>query len=145
MTILAKKNIFSNYAHFDFSGYINKQNCCIWGTKNLHAYIKKAMHTKRVTIWRGFCSRSIIGPYFFENEQGEVVTVNGKRYCAMLNEFLFTKIEEQDIGNIWFQQNGATAEATLGILRPVFEDCIISRRAAVVWPPRSCDLTHIHT
>ena len=26
-------------------------------------------------------------------------------------------------------------------LRPVFEDCIISRRADVIWPPRSCDLT----
>ena len=25
-----------------------------------------------------------------------------------MNEFLFTKIEEEDIGNIWFQQDGAT-------------------------------------
>ena len=25
--------------------------------------------------------------------------------------------------------------------RPVFEDCIVSLRADVVWPPRSCDLT----
>ena len=41
---------------------------------------------------------------FFENEQGEAVTVNGDRYRAMFNEFLFTKIEEEDIGNSWFQQ-----------------------------------------
>ena len=43
-----------------------------------------------------------------------------------------------------FQQDGATchtAEATLYVLRPVFEDRIISRRADVVWPHRSCDLT----
>ena len=46
--------------------------------------------------------------FFFENEQGETVTVNGGRYRAMLNEFLFTKIEEKDIGNIWFQQLRAT-------------------------------------
>ena len=62
----------------------------------------------------------------------------------MLNEFLFTKIEEADIGNIRFQQDGAkclTAEATHNVLRPVFEDRIISRKADVVWPPRSCDLT----
>ena len=61
----------------------------------------------------------------------------------MLNEFLFTKNEEEDIGNIWIQQDGATchtAEATLDVLRPVFEDRIISRRADVVWPPQSCDL-----
>ena len=57
----------------------------------------------------------------------------------MLNEFLLTKIEEEDIGNILFQQEGATchkAESTLDVLRPVFEDRIISRRADVVWPPR---------
>ena len=55
-----------------------------------------------------------------------------------------TKIEEEDIGNIWFQQDGVTchtAEATLVVVRPIFEDPIISRRADVVWPPRSCDLT----
>ena len=43
----------------------------------------------------------------------------------MLNEFLFTKIEQEDIGNIWFEQDGAkchTVEATLDVLRPVFED-----------------------
>ena len=43
---------------------------------------------------------------------------------------MFTKIEEEDIGNIRFQQDGATchtAEATLDVLRPVFEDRIIIR------------------
>ena len=72
------------------------------------------------------------------------VTVNGDGYRTMLNEFLFTKIEEEYIGNIWFQQDGATchtAQATLDVLRPVFKDRIISRRADVVWPLRSCDLT----
>ena len=62
----------------------------------------------------------------------------------MLNEFLITKIEEEDISSIWFQQDGATchvAEATLDVLRPVFEDRIISRRVDVVWPLRICDLT----
>ena len=62
----------------------------------------------------------------------------------MLNELLFTKIEEEDIGNICFQKDGATCyttEATLDVLRPVFEDRIIRRRADVVSPPRGCNLT----
>ena len=62
----------------------------------------------------------------------------------MLNEFFFTKIKEQDIGSIWFQQDGATchiAEDTFDVLRLVFEDYIIWCRADVVWPPWSCDLT----
>ena len=86
-----------------------------------------------------------MGHFFFENEQGDPVTVNDDRYRTMLNEFLFTKIEEEDdIGNIWFHQDGATchtAEATPDVLSPVFEDRIICRRADVVWPPWSCDMT----
>ena len=34
-----------------------------------------------------------------------------------------------------------TGEAKLDVLGPVFKDRIISRRADVVWPPRSCVLT----
>ena len=72
----------------------------------------------------------------FENEQEEANTVNGDRYRAMLNEFLFTKIEEKDIDKIWLQQDCATchtAEATCDVLRPAFPHRIISRRADVVW------------
>ena len=88
--------------------------------------------------------RSIIKPFLYQNEQEEAVIVNGVRYRAMLKEFLFTKIEDEDIWTIWFQQDGAkchTVEATLDVWRPVFKDRIISRRADVVWPVRSCDLT----
>ena len=61
-----------------------------------------------------------------------------------MNEFLFTKLVEEDIGNISFLQDGTTchiAEATLYVLRPVFEDLVISHRSDVIWPPRSCDWT----
>ena len=98
-----QKISFADEAHFDFGGYVNNQNCQIWDTENPHAYIEKPTHLKRNTIWCGFWSRGIIGSIFFENEQGEAVTVNGDRYRAMLNEFLFIKIKEEDIGNICFQ------------------------------------------
>ena len=137
-----KKIIFSS----DLGGYIKKRNCRICGTENPHAYIEKPTHLKRVTVWCGFWSRCIIGTFFFGNEQEEAVTVNGDRYRPMLNECLFTKIEEEDFGNIWFQQDGSTchtAEAILDVLRAVFVDRIISRRANGVWPPRSWDLTPV--
>ena len=134
LPILANNIIVSDEGHFDLGGYVNKQNCRICGTENPNA--PKTSH-----CCCGFWSRDIIGSFFFENKKGEPVTVNGDRYrIERLNEFLFTKIEQEDIGNIWFQQDGAmchTAEATLDVLRSVFEDRIISRRADVVWPPRS--------
>ena len=64
MPILAKKIIFSDEAHFDLGGYVNKQNCRIWGTENPNAYIEKPTHPKRVTVWCGFWSRGIIWPLF---------------------------------------------------------------------------------
>ena len=59
----------------------------------------------------------------------------------MLNEFLFTKIVEEDISNIQFQQDASTrhtAEATLYDFHTVFEDHIISRRADVVCQTMIC-------
>ena len=101
------------------------------------------MHPQRVTVWCRFWYGGIIGPFFFENEQGAADTLNDERYRAMLNEFLFSKIEEDDM-DIWFQQDGATchtANATIDLLRTVFEDRIISRNSNVNWLPWSCDLT----
>ena len=45
-----KKNIFSDEAYFDLGGYVNKQNCHIWGTENPHTYIEKPTNPKRVTV-----------------------------------------------------------------------------------------------
>lgn len=79
----------SDEAHFHIGGYVNKQNCRIWGSENPHVTVEKQMHPQRVTVWCGFWSGGIIGPFFFENERGAAVTVNGERYRDMLNEFLF--------------------------------------------------------
>ena len=65
------------------------------------------MHPQRVNIWCGFWYDGIIRPFFFENKEEAVVTANGERYRAILNEFLLPKIEEDDM-DIWFQQYGAT-------------------------------------
>ena len=47
--ILAKKSIFSDESYFDLGGYLNKQNCRIWGTHNparIHwkAYASRTNH-----------------------------------------------------------------------------------------------------
>ena len=57
------KIIFSDKAHFDHGGHVNKRNRRIWGTENPHAYIEKPTHPKRVTVWCGIWSKDIIGPF----------------------------------------------------------------------------------
>ena len=44
---------------------------------------EKPKHPNRVTILCGFWSRGITGAFFFENEQGEAVTISGDCYRAM--------------------------------------------------------------
>ena len=139
-----RKIIFSDEAHFHLGGYVNKHNCQIWGTENPHVIVEKPMHPSRVTVWCAFWSNGIIGPFFFENEDGDTVTVNGERYRAMLTDCFFEEIKAEDLDDIWFQQDGATchtANATIDLLRPIFGNRIISRNGDVTWPPRSCDLT----
>ena len=75
-----KKIIFSDEAHFGLGRYVNNQNCRIWSTENSHAYVEKPTHRKQVTVWCDILSRGIIGPFFFESEQREVITVNSDRY-----------------------------------------------------------------
>lgn len=62
----------------------------------------------------------------------------------MLSSWLWPKLSDLELDDIWFQQDGApchTANETLNLIRDKFDDRIISRRADVAWPPRSCDLT----
>lgn len=136
--------IFSDEAHFWLNGYVNKQNCRIWADTNPHEVHQKQLHPEKVTVWCGFWSGGIIGPYFFENENGSSITVNGERYREMINNFLWTKLDGMDTDDMWFQQDGATchtARATLDLLHQRFGDRVISRGGNVDWPPRSCDIT----
>ena len=55
----------------------------MWGTENPQAYFENPTHPKLVTVWYAFWYRGIIAPFFFENEQGVVVAVNGDRYRVM--------------------------------------------------------------
>ncbi|GFT94633.1 transposable element Tc3 transposase [Trichonephila clavipes] len=71
-------------------------------------------------------------------------TVNGDRYRAMITNFFIPELNNHDVQELWFQQDGATchtARATIDLLKDTFGDRLISRFGPVNWPPRSCDLT----
>lgn len=136
--------IFSDEAHFHMNGYVNKQNCRYWGLDNPQQIEEREMHPQRVTVWCGFWSGGIIGPFFFEDDNGNALTVNGERYRSMINERLFPVLEGMDINRMWFQQDGATchtARQTIHLLQEKFGHRILSRNGDQNWPARSCDLT----
>ena len=89
--------MMSDESHFHLGGYVNKQNCRIWGSKNPKMIIEKRFYPQRITVWCGFWAGRIIAPYFFENEAGAAVSVNGLRYRTMINEFLWPELEDMDV------------------------------------------------
>ena len=115
---LPKKIVFSDELHFDLGGYVNRQNYRIWGTENPHAYIEKPKHSKRVTVWCGLWSRDRIGPFFFENEQGETITVNGNRYRACWTNFCSQKLIRRILATFAF--NSTALYATQPKLHSMF-------------------------
>ncbi|GFV00423.1 integrase catalytic domain-containing protein [Trichonephila clavipes] len=84
-----KRILFSDEVHFWLNGYVNKQNCRIWSEANPQVYVETPLHPEKLTVWCALWAGGIIGPYFFKNDEGHNVTVNGDRYRAMMTNFSF--------------------------------------------------------
>ncbi|GFV06249.1 uncharacterized protein TNCV_4589081 [Trichonephila clavipes] len=136
-----KRILFSDEAHFWLNGYVNKQNRRIWSEANPQVYVETPLHPEKLTVW---CTLWASVEYFFKNDEGHNVTVNGDRYRALITNFFITELNKHDVQELWFQQDGATchtARATIDLLKDTFGDRLISRFGPVNWPPRSCDVT----
>ncbi|GFW27203.1 hypothetical protein TNCV_2848601 [Trichonephila clavipes] len=63
------------------------------------------------------------GGILFKNDEGHNVTVNGDRYRAMDINFFIPELNNHDIQELWFQQDGTTchtARATIDLLKDTF-------------------------
>ena len=67
------------------------------------------------------------GPFFFENEQGEAVTVNGDRYRLILNELLFINLKRRILATFGF--NRTALHATQLKLHSMF--CVLFLKIAL--------------
>ncbi|KAL1497172.1 hypothetical protein ABEB36_008172 [Hypothenemus hampei] len=133
---------FSDEAHFHLSGCVNRQNMRYWSDANPRELHERPLHCERVTVWCALSRVGIIGPYFFE-ENEVAVTVTSARYLNMIQNFFLPNLNERGLGDIWFQQDGATAHTAapvMRVLREHFPGRLISLRGDIQWPPRSPDL-----
>ncbi|GFS62367.1 putative DD41D transposase [Trichonephila clavipes] len=139
-----KRILFSDEAHFWLNGYVNKQNCRNWSEANPQMYVETPLHPEKLTVWCALWAGGIIGPYFFINDEGHNVTVNGDWYKAMITNFFIPELNNHDVQELWFQEDGETfhtARATIYLLKDTFGDRLISRFGPVNWPSRSYDLS----
>ncbi|GFU65630.1 putative DD41D transposase [Trichonephila clavipes] len=112
-----------------------------FGVKLIHKYMSKHRYIQKNLLFGALYG---LVESFFKNDEGHNVTVNGDRYRAMITNFFIPELNNHDVQELWFQQDGATchtARATIDLLKDAFGDRLISRFGPVNWPPRSCDLT----
>ena len=136
--------ILSDEARFHLDGFVNRQNCRVWGSEKPRVISEKQMHPQRVIVWCGFWAEGIVGLYFFENEAGQAATVNGARYRDTITRFFLPKFDDIDVADMWFQQDDATChttDETIQLPHETFPDRVLSRFGDQNWPPISCDLT----
>jgi hypothetical protein len=88
----------SDEAIFSLNGSVNKQNCQYWAPTNPCQLHEQPLHSPHVILWCVIPAQGIIGPYFFEGDDGVSVTVNAERYNHMLDltaaDFFFMGVFE---------------------------------------------------
>ena len=98
--IFQNKIFFSNEAYFPFDGYVNKQNYLFWGSEKPQVIEERSLHPEKVTVWCALCSDGVIGPSFFENDDGTTETVISERYGHIITDCFLPVIEEYDLKNM---------------------------------------------
>ncbi|GFV59491.1 DUF4817 domain-containing protein [Trichonephila clavipes] len=126
-----KRILFSDESHFWLNGYVNKQNCHIWSEANPQVYVETPLYPEKLTVWCVLWPGGITGPYFFKNDEGHNVTVNGDRYRAMISNFFNPELNNHGLQKLWFQQDEATfhtARAAIDLLKYTFWTCELASK-----------------
>ncbi|GFV05897.1 hypothetical protein TNCV_2552641 [Trichonephila clavipes] len=91
------------------------------GEANPQVYVETPLHPEKLTVWCALWAGGIL----LQNDEGHNVTVNGDRYRAMITNFFIPELNNHDVQELWFQQDGATchtARATIDLLKDTFGD-----------------------
>ena len=143
-----RRILWNDEANFPLYGEVNAHNCCIWPNDPPHKFVQRRMLDEHITVWCGFTSQFIIGPYFFQepSRRGfKSVTVTAERYETMLRDYVIPALADRGVlSSVIFQQDGAPPHISIQVkrlLKDTFINRVISRDFDFPWPPRSPDLT----
>jgi hypothetical protein len=106
---------------------VNRRNYHCWAAKNPQELHQHPLHSDKLTVWCGIASFGVLGPYFFEDNEGAVVAVATEHYVEMLHNFCEPELRRHGscISSVWFQQDGATAHTartSISVLRECFHN-----------------------
>ena len=75
---------FSDESHFCLHSAVNRKSNVYWSDDKPCFVSERPLHSPKVTVWCALSSEGVIGPYFFENEAGDTVTVTQETYRTVL-------------------------------------------------------------
>ncbi|GFY18272.1 putative DD41D transposase [Trichonephila clavipes] len=96
-----------------------------FGVKLIHKCISKHRYIQKNRLFGALYG---LVESFFKNDEGHNVTVNGDRYRAMITNFFIPELNNHDVQELWFQQDGAkshTARSPIDLLKDTFGDRLI--------------------
>ncbi|GFW06966.1 uncharacterized protein TNCV_3691621 [Trichonephila clavipes] len=128
-------------AHFWLNGYVNKQNCRIWSEANPQVYVETPLHPEKL-----FDALYGLVESFFKNDEGHNVTVNGDQYRAMITNFFIPELNNHDVQELWFQQDGATCHtacATIDLLKDTFDYFLWGYVKSLIYADKPQTLDHL--
>jgi hypothetical protein len=96
--------------------------------------------------WKRQSSTILTMNHLTPQQRAEIVKIYFQKNSSvtLLRDFLADEVDEHDMDDYWFQQDGATchtARLTMDLLRAMFPNRLISKYGDFDWPARSPDLT----
>jgi hypothetical protein len=99
---LVNNLLMSDEAHFHLSGFVNKQNFRYWSGENPQRFHEKPLHSMKVTVWCVISAFGIVGPNFFKDSGGRIVTVYSQRYVSMFEDVLGPELARHPVNENTF-------------------------------------------
>ena len=67
--------------------------------------MERSLHSDKVTVWAALSSSGIIGPFFFEEDNGKTETINSARYLELLKKKFVPALRQRgaNCGTLWLQ------------------------------------------
>lgn len=133
--------LYTDEASFTREGIFNFHNNHFYAVENPHVFREIHFQRKiRVNVWGGVIGNNIIGPIFLPQK------LTGQVYLRTIVNNVPNLLNQigLDIGDIWFQQDGAPPHWSISVRRRLdvlFPNHWIGRNGPIGMPPRSPDLT----
>ena len=119
-----------------------------WAQAQPREHLLRPLNVEKVTVWCAIGLYGIIGPYWFEDENGCPVTVNTKWYIEMMQRKFIPALRRKygvDMNTVIYHQDGATlhtSNVSLEYLRHYFpRDRLILHHMDNPWPVHFPDLS----